>query len=75
MNGGKWAAARRKAHRALAAISDKEDAAIRKAAAADPDNPPIDDRQFAAARPSMEVATGPVRRARRQRGLHLSDDD
>jgi hypothetical protein len=71
----KWAAARRKARRALAAISDEEDAAIKRAAAADPDNPPIDDRRFVAARPATEVATDLVRRARRQRGPHLPDDN
>jgi hypothetical protein len=60
----KWGAARRKARRALAGISDEEDAAIRSAAAADPDNPPIDDRRFTAARPAAEVATDLVRRAR-----------
>jgi uncharacterized protein (DUF4415 family) len=61
LKGSKWTAARRKARRALAAISDEEDAEIRKAAAADPDNPPLDDRSFVAARPAADVAPDLVR--------------
>lgn len=40
----KWEAARRKATRSLAQISDSEDAALTRAAMADPDNPTIDER-------------------------------
>ena len=39
----KWSEAREKARRALAAMSDEEDAAITADALADPDNPPADD--------------------------------
>ena len=66
--GEKWDAARRKARRLLARISDEEDAALTRAAAADPDNPIIDERMFARMRPATEVAPEIVRRARRQRG-------
>jgi hypothetical protein len=65
-------ATRRKAARSLALISDAEDAAIRRAAAADSDNPPLDDRMFARMRPATEVMPDIVRRARGQRGPQKS---
>jgi hypothetical protein len=51
----KWDAARRKARRSLARISDHENAELTQAAAADPDNPIIDERMFASMRPAVEV--------------------
>jgi uncharacterized protein (DUF4415 family) len=71
-NDRRWEAARRKATRSLARISDEEDATIRRAAAADPDNPPLDDRMFARMRPATEVMPDIVRRARGQRGPQKS---
>lgn len=70
--GRKWQAARRKATRSLALISDEEDAQLTRAAAADPDNPIIDERMFARMRPAAEVAPEIVRRARGQRGPQKS---
>jgi uncharacterized protein (DUF4415 family) len=67
-----WQAARRKATRSLALISDAEDAAIKRTAAADPDNPPLGDRMFARMRPATEVMPDIVRRARGQRGPQKS---
>ena len=67
-----WETARRKAIRSLAQISDEEDAAIRRAAATDPDNPPLDDRMFARMRPATEIMPDIVRRARGQRGPQKS---
>jgi hypothetical protein len=58
-----WEAARRKAILSLARISGEEDAAIRRAAATDPDNPPLDDRMFARMRSATEVMPDVVRRA------------
>jgi uncharacterized protein (DUF4415 family) len=72
LTGKKWEAARRKAIRSLAQISDEEDAAITRAAAADPDNPISDERMFARMRPAGEVAPEIVRRARGQRGPQKS---
>jgi hypothetical protein len=57
-----WQASRRKAVRSLAQISDAKDAAIRRAAVSDPDNPPLDDRMFARMRPAAEVMPGVARR-------------
>jgi uncharacterized protein (DUF4415 family) len=71
--GKKWDAARRKVRRSLAQISDEEDAALTRAAAADPDNPPIDERMFARMRPAAEIAPEIVRRARGQRGPQKSN--
>jgi uncharacterized protein (DUF4415 family) len=72
LKGNKWTAARRKARRTLAAISDEDDTEIRKAAAADPDNPPLDDRSFVAARPAADVAPDLVSGTRgRQRRSRL----
>jgi uncharacterized protein (DUF4415 family) len=68
----KWEAARRKAIRSLAQISDEEDAELTRAAAADPDNPIVDERLFARMRPAVEVAPELVRRARGQRGPQKS---
>jgi hypothetical protein len=65
VKGKTWEAARRKAQRSLAAISDAEDSAIRKAAAADPDNPPLDERILRRTRPATKVAPELVRRSRR----------
>ena len=67
-----WEAARRTARRSLAQISDEEDAKLTRAAAADPDNPIIDERIFARIRPAAEVAPEIVRRARGQRGPQKS---
>jgi uncharacterized protein (DUF4415 family) len=72
LTGRKWQAARRKATRSLALISDEEDAKLTRAAAADPDNPIIDERMFARMRPAAEVAPEIVRRARGQRGPQKS---
>src|ERR1700736_6043072 len=72
LTGKKWGAARRKARRSLAQISDEEDAELTRAAAADPDNPIIDERMFARMRPAAEVAPEIVRRARGQRGPQKS---
>jgi uncharacterized protein (DUF4415 family) len=72
LTGKKWDAARRKARRSLAQISDEEDAEITRAAAADPDNPILDERMFARMRPAAEVAPEIVRRARGQRGPQKS---
>jgi hypothetical protein len=44
----------RKAIRSLAQISDEEDAELTQAAAADSDNPIIDERMFAHMRPAVE---------------------
>jgi len=67
-----WKTARRKARRSLAQMSDEEDSALTKAAAADPDNPIIDERTFARMRPAAEVALEIVRRAHGQRGAQKS---
>jgi uncharacterized protein (DUF4415 family) len=72
LTGKKWEAARRKAHRSLAQISDEEDAELTRAAAADPDNPILDERMFARMGPAAEVAPEIVRRARGQRGPQKS---
>jgi uncharacterized protein (DUF4415 family) len=72
LTGRKWEVARRKARRSLTLISDEEDAAIKRAAAADPDNPTIDERMFARMRPATEVMPDVVRRARGQRGPQKS---
>jgi uncharacterized protein (DUF4415 family) len=70
--GTKWEAARRKARRSLAQISNEEDAELTLAARADPDNPIVDERMFARMRPAAEVAPEIVRRARGQRGPQKS---
>src|SRR5262249_55805299 len=67
-----WDAARRKAHRSLAQISDEEDGEITRAAAADPDNRILDERMFARMRPAAEAAPEIVQRARGQRGPQKS---
>jgi uncharacterized protein (DUF4415 family) len=72
LTGRKWQAARHKAMRSLAQISDEEDAQLTRAAAADPDNPIIDERLLARMRPAAEVAPEIVRRARGQRGPQKS---
>jgi uncharacterized protein (DUF4415 family) len=72
LTGRKWQAARRKATRSLAQISDEEDRKLTRAAAADPDNPIIDERIFARMRPAAEIAPEIVRRARGQRGPQKS---
>jgi hypothetical protein len=50
--------------RSLAQISDEEDAQLTRAAAADPDNPIIDEQMFVRMRPATEVAPEIARRAR-----------
>jgi uncharacterized protein (DUF4415 family) len=72
LKGRTWETAQRRARRAFAAITDEEDAAIGRAAAADPDNPPLDDRMFARLRPATEAAPELARRARGQRGPQKS---
>ena len=64
LTGRKWGIARRKAQRSLVQISAEEDDALTRAAAADRDNPTIDERMFARMRPATEVAPEIVRRAR-----------
>jgi hypothetical protein len=54
----------RKARRAVAQISDTEDAELTRAAATDRDNPTIDERTFARMRPAAEVAPEILRRAK-----------
>ena len=49
----KWSEAREKARRALASMSDEEDAAITADALADPDNPPADDLLRRRGRPPL----------------------
>jgi uncharacterized protein (DUF4415 family) len=61
-------AARAKALRNLEQITPEEDAAITRAAAADLDNPPLDDATLARMQPSAEVAPASVAAARRARG-------
>jgi uncharacterized protein (DUF4415 family) len=70
--GRKWEAARRKAMRSLAQMSDEEDADLTRAAATDSANPIIDERMFTRMRPAAEVAPEIVRRARGQRGPQKS---
>jgi uncharacterized protein (DUF4415 family) len=65
---GKWAAARRKALRSLGNISEAEDAELRRAALADPDNPPLDETIFAKMRPAEEMHPDIVAWYRRTRG-------
>jgi len=72
LTGRKWQAARRKATRSLAQISDEEDRKLTQAAAADPDNPIIDEPIFERMRPAAEAAPEIVRRARGQRGAQKS---
>src|ERR1043166_411576 len=72
LTGKKGDAARRKARRSLAQISDDEDAELTRAAAADPDNQIPDERMFSRMRPAVEVAPEVVRRARGQRGPQKS---
>jgi len=72
LTGRKWQAARRKATRSLAQISDEEDRKLTQAAAADPDNPIIDEPIFERMRPAAETAPEIVRRARGQRGAQKS---
>lgn len=61
-------AARARALASLAAISDEEDAALTRAAEADPDNPPLTDADWGDMRPAEEIMPDVVRRARGQRG-------
>jgi uncharacterized protein (DUF4415 family) len=72
LTSNKWEIVRRKAQRSLAQISGAEDAELTRAAAADRDNPIIDERMFARMRPALEVAPEIVRRARGQRGPQKS---
>jgi hypothetical protein len=68
LKGRAWQAAHRKARRSLAAISDDDDAAVKRLAAGDHDNPPLDDRMLADLRPACEITLELVHRARGQRG-------
>jgi uncharacterized protein (DUF4415 family) len=63
-----WEEARRKALRALAAMSDEEDAELTAAAMRDPDNPPLTEEFWARARPASEVHPDIVADWRRTRG-------
>ncbi|MDF2621420.1 MAG: hypothetical protein K0S00_4079 [Xanthobacteraceae bacterium] len=60
--------ARERALANLRDITPEEDAAITRAAEADPDNPPLDEETLARMRPSAEVAPGFVAEAKRRRG-------
>jgi hypothetical protein len=60
--------AHQRAKRALAAISQQEDATILKAAATDPDAQPPTDEMLRRLRPAIDVAPQIVRQARGQRG-------
>jgi uncharacterized protein (DUF4415 family) len=66
------AAAHRRAKRALAGMSDEEDAAIRVGALADPDNPPLTGEQLAKFQPTADVRPDLIRRLRGQRGTQKS---
>lgn len=57
-------AAKAKALASLAAISDEEDAALTRAAEADPDNPPLTDEAWTEMRPADEIIPDIVRRQR-----------
>src|SRR5262249_16993144 len=72
LTGRKWEIARRKAQQSFGPIRNEEEAEITRAAAADRDNPPIDERMFARMRPAVEAAPDIVRRARGQRGPQKS---
>jgi uncharacterized protein (DUF4415 family) len=65
-------AAHERAKRALATMSHEENAAIIKAAAADPDAREATDEMLSRIRPAIEVAPQIVRRARGQRGPQKS---
>ena len=56
MTGKQWDEARAKAARALAAMTDEEDAELTRAAMADPDNPPLMAADFAMMRPANEMS-------------------
>jgi uncharacterized protein (DUF4415 family) len=60
--------AKARALKALAEMTDEEDAALTAAANADPDAPVMDDATAARLRPATEVAPELVRRQRGQRG-------
>lgn len=64
----KWTDARRRALRNLAEISAEEDAAITRAAEADPDNPPLDDDLLAAMEPTAIASPETIEAAKRARG-------
>jgi uncharacterized protein (DUF4415 family) len=60
--------ARERALKNLAEMTLEEDAAITRAAEADPDNPPLDDDTLSRMRPSAEMAPETVVAAKRRRG-------
>jgi uncharacterized protein (DUF4415 family) len=64
--------AHQRAKRALAATTDEEDAAITRAAEADPEARPATEAILARLRPAAEIAPEIVRRARGQRGPQKS---
>src|ERR1700693_2254759 len=68
MSNSDRAAARRRAARSLAAISDEEGAEIVRGARAAPENPPLTAENFRRMRPATVVAPEIVRRARGERG-------
>ena len=68
MSNSDRAAARRRAARSLAAMSDEEDAEIVRGATADPENPPLTADNFRRMRPARVVAPEIVRRARGENG-------
>ena len=61
------AAARAKAHEALAAMTDKEDEAITDAALADPDARPLDEERLARMRPASDADAADIQRRLRGR--------
>ena len=63
-----WHKARERALASLEAMSDEEDAALTAAALRDPDNPPLDDKFWARARPASEVHPEIVADWRRRQG-------
>jgi uncharacterized protein (DUF4415 family) len=68
LSGKVWDKARAKARRALAEMTDEEDARLTAAALADPDSPYLGDRPSSQMRPAAEVMPELVARYRGQRG-------
>jgi uncharacterized protein (DUF4415 family) len=66
------AAAHAKVKRALAEMTDDEDAAILADATTDPDNPPLTPKQLARLRPIAQARPDLLRRLRGQRGPQKS---
>jgi uncharacterized protein (DUF4415 family) len=64
--------ARRLARKGIERMTEAEDAAITAAAEADPDNPPLTEKQLARFRPMAEARPDLLRRLRGQRGPQKS---